>query len=374
MTAPHFGQALGDWQRFTALRAACPGCSHAGERKAHDLCGKREHQNGLLVDCWRLVGRSVAGEWHDLGNIGGQGCHRFFIPHEAERASPGTRPSQRPDSNGASPRKDLPISSLVAWCQFLHGYSKKLHRANRAAVEGFYRDRNVPFDAQLYGVGPSRLEAKELAQTWLPRFLNKAGLPSFNGLPGVAASSIGPGAFFPAAKHGEAWEWIFGPSGDMRSWARRFLHPDKECADHPKAKSPVGAHHHVHHCPGWRSHVETNGSLLITEGIRKANEVQRRTSIGSLGLPSVAISPRIRDDLANTIRDTRPTFLLLAPDFADVADGDVRHDSTRHQVLGWKGLVELAREAGIQVGALAWDPALGKGIDDVFAHLRWVSP
>ncbi|MEQ1893639.1 MAG: hypothetical protein ABL998_13930 [Planctomycetota bacterium] len=233
----------------------------------------------------------------------------------------------------------------------------------------FYSERNVPFDANLYSVGPSRLEANAIWGAWLPKFSKREKVSSPAGLPGLVESRSGSGFFFPAAKFGEAWEWIFGPTGQRVSWSRRLLKPEGEGSGHPKSKCPTGSRHQVHHVPGWAGLALKRGELLITEGVRKANEVQRRTGIAALGLPSVAASRQTIDEVQLAMGTVRPRRLLLAPDYGDLVDGAARHDATREQVLLWRAFVDMAEEQGIEVGALAWSTMLGKGIDDALSSL-----
>ena len=367
---PTFGPPLGDWKRFSAVRQPCPGCQQSGNPRAHDLCRQKAYERGLLVDCWRMAGGSVAGGgWFDLGDVGGQGCRRFFIPHSSATEIPDLRRAAVSEVGGGDGPQGLPLETIGAWCERLYQAAAGLHHAHSAPVAKFYAERDVPFDRDLYSVGPSRLEAKALAREILPQFLSDLGLSRFNGLPGLLSSDYDDGAFFPAAKHGEAWEWTLGPDGSRRNWSRRFLYPDRESASGPKSKSPIKATHYLHHGRGWRERVQEHGVLLITEGTRKANEVQRRTGIAAVGIPSVAISRGPRAELISAVLDSKPTSLYLAPDFADLVDGDVRHDPTRRQVLGWGWLIDFADCQGVEVKALAWDPDLGKGIDDVLATL-----
>jgi hypothetical protein len=366
-----FGRSLGRWERYVSLGVACPGCEYVS-RESHDACRRKLHEHGVFVDCWRLANGSLPPGFIDPGFAGALGCRRFFIPDELLRGVVPSRPPaprchKRPDQG-----PELSGDTISRWCEFLH-VTMSSHRARERVVSEFYASRDVPFDLRLYGVGPSRIEASALATSRLPHFILQEGLEGFVGLPGVVPSSRGDGAFFPAAKHGEAWEWVRDSGGNRVSWSRRFLCPDKEGANAPKAKLPSGSTHHLHHVPGWRECAQRSGALLLTEGVRKANEVQRRTGVAALGLPSVTISRGPRAELESAIRDARPPLLLLAPDFADLCDGECRHDPTRIQVRGWEWLVSFSGQLGIDVRALAWDPTLGKGIDDVLATLRTAS-
>ena len=367
-----FGRQLERWRRFSELRQDCPGCLGGGDlRKTHELCRQKIYERGSLVDCWRSTGSvTLPPSWHDFGNTGGQGCRRFFIPRDSNSVSTPVVPV-RPAS-GARNSVTLPPTTLAAWCSFLRTVCVE-HVAHLPAVAKFYADRHVPFDRHLYSVGPSRLEATRLIRERLIPFVAEHGLANAADLPGVVSSKYGAKAYFPAAKHGEAWEWSFSPDGRALTWSRRLLHPERERRSGAKSMAPSGGRHHLHHVPGWITCAQQSRVLVVTEGTRKANEVQRRTGLGALGLPSVSISTGPRAELIAAIESASPEYLYLAPDFADLVDGDPRHDPTRNQVLAWDWLVKFAEQRGASLRALTWEADRGKGIDDVLASLRWIA-
>jgi hypothetical protein len=346
------GKALGSWQRFRKLRQSCPGCAVANTGKlSHETCRQRELELGTLLDCHTLS--TAPAGWALVGS-GSLGCSRFFIPRNS--VAPKQRERAQP-SNRTLPF--LEGAELRAFVSALTHAAEQLARTHRRGVEAFYAERGVPFDPRLYCVGPSRLEAAQVVAHLKDRGLLEHGRS--HRLPGVELERLS------ASKFGEAWEFVLDANGERVSWSRRLLAPEQEHSNSPKAKAPAGSQHRVHFSLGWQAAVEAHGVLVITEGVRKANEIARRTGLAALGLPGVDLAQSVLKELRSSIRSARPRALLLAPDFGDMADGLERHDGTRRSVQRWGELEELVREHGGEVRGLAWDNA--KGLDDALLAL-----
>ena len=349
------------WERFCEIREPCPGCQRIGTRARHRLCRRRRRRGGYILQCRSLTSDPAAAPsaWKHLGQAPQQ-CAAFFVPDSSSAPPPTPRP-KRPDPE---PRC-LQISpeegrERLRW---RWRYAAQFHKAKRDLAAKFYSERRVPFDLRLYTPGPSRREAADLA-AWL---LDRQEPHGFWGY------SVAKGkAWFSTDESGEVWEWILDIKGREIGYSRRIIKPKK---DRPRARLPKGGKQHVHHSLECREAIARTDTLIITEGMRKANETSRRTGFAALGLPGVSIGRIVAEELRQSIRDLRPRRILLAPDSADMVDGEQRHDPTRRDVDRWKGIVEQAikeaePDAETQLLGIGWDPTAGKGIDDVLAALN----
>ena len=349
--APH-----GDWENFSRKRRPCPGCEVAGRERADDRCSSREYELGLLVDCAKL--KQTPANWEHVGDDGGLGCSRYFIPFIP-------RGIAAPERLLPPPPRDKQLPSLEG--EALRGFvanllevSNELSHTFVREVREFYDARGVPFDSRLYRVGPGRVEALDVAKAMRARgqISEKHKLPGFDSRGGLKVHD-----------RGEAWELVLGDDGRAVGYSRRLLHASE---DEGKAQLPSGARHRLHHSLGWREAVKLHGVLVVTEGARKANEIARRTGYAALAVPGVDLSRPVRAEIESALRSSRPRRLLLAPDFADVVDGEQRHDGTRRSIARWHDLGSLVEKYGGEVRALAWDSSDGrKGLDDALLALNY---
>ncbi len=345
-----------DWENFSRKRRPCPGCEVAGRERADDRCSSREYELGLLVDCAKL--KQTPANWEHVADDGGLGCSRYFIPFIP-------RGIAAPERLLPPPPRDKQLPSLEG--EALRGFvanllevSNELSHTFVREVREFYDARGVPFDSRLYRVGPGRVEALDVAKAMRARgqISEKHKLPGFDSRGGLKVHD-----------RGEAWELVLGDDGRAVGYSRRLLHASE---DEGKAQLPSGARHRLHHSLGWREAVKLHGVLVVTEGARKANEIARRTGYAALAVPGVDLSLPVRAEIESALRSSRPQLLLLAPDFADVVDGEQRHDGTRRSIARWDYLGSLVEKYGGEVRALAWDSSEGrKGIDDALHALKY---
>ena len=345
-----WGKPLGGWENFSRKRRPCPGCEVAGRERADDRCSSRKYELGQLVSCAKL--KQTPAGWEHVGD-GGLGCSHYFVPSGSAAPERLLPPPPRPPS--VPPLEGEALRDFVA---NLLEVSNKLSRTFEGEVREFYDARGVPFNARLYRVGPSGLEALDVAKAMRARgqISEKHKLPGFDSRGGL---KVHP--------RGEAWELVLGDDGRAVGYSRRLLHASK---DEGKAQLPSGARHRLHHSLGWREAVELHGVLVVTEGTRKANEIARRTGYAALGVPGVDLSRDVRREIESAVRSSRPRLLLLAPDFADVVDGEPRHDGTRRVIARWQELGAFVEPHGGELRALAWNERDGKGLDDALRTLR----
>jgi len=343
-----WGEARGGFRRYSATRP-CPGCEAAGERR-DNRCRAREHERGTLLECSKLT--SAPAGWEPAG-VGGLGAARYFIPN-------GTAAPERllPSARRQPSRPHLEGEKLRAFVANLLEVNNKLARTFERDVSEFYADREVLFDVRLYRVGPSYTEAKQVADAMLA--LGHLNLGTSHALPGFDYRGG-----LDAHTRGEAWELVLDDDGRTVGWSRRFLHPS---AGEQKSKLPLGSRHRLHHSIGWREAVKLHGVLVVTEGVRKANEIARRTGYAALGVPGIYLSS-VRREIESAVRSSRPRLLLLAPDFGDVVDGEPRHDGTRQVIARWQELGAFVEPHGGELRALAWNERDGKGLDDALRTL-----
>lgn len=352
MTA--WGQAVGNWRRFG--REGCPGCALVGSERSHELCTRREQEHGTLLKCHRLGDGSAPG-WEYVGPDKAHGGSVWFIAHGASELRD-ARPRER-EHRPTAPR--LGADALREFLAELLEVSEQLATARAREVAEFYKSRSVPLDRALYRVGPSTLEARRIVDTIEARGV----LRRFAGfaLPGIVEGG-GKRPTLSVSRSGEAWELVLDAGGACVGVSRRMLHPERESGG-AKARSLRNTTPAAHFTPN----VRDARTLLVTEGARKANEVARRLGVGAVGLPGVN-APRALREVESVLREHRPSEVWIAADFADLVDGDKRHDSLRRAVREhWGELVRVAADVGAIVRALAWNPTLGKGLDDVLAGL-----
>ena len=349
MSARNYGAKLGPWRRYSSERAPCPGCVANNEHKpAHGFCRHQPHEHGERVACRKL--KSTPAGWKRLGTDS-QGCEVYFVPHDSATPTPLPRVERE---KPAGPK--LAGEKLV---EFVENLARALdlleRREHRPAVGEFYRSRGVPFDPRLYAAGPSQKEALDVVQGLRVR----GQLPQGVSVPGFHRETLSVHA------RGEAWEWVLGEDGRRVSWSRRLLRPDK---GENKTRNPASSTQRLHHSIGWRENLSARGALVVTEGTRKANEIARRTGLAAVGAPGVDLARSVRGELEHALRETRPQLVLLAPDFADLRNGE-RDDNVRRAVSGWAWIAELVSSWGGEARGLTWERG-EKGLDDVLADLE----
>src|SRR5690606_7324984 len=121
---------------------------------------------------------------------------------------------------------------------------------------------------------------------------------------------------------------VLDADGAPRGYRRRILDPTAPT----KIRFPAGAPHAAHFVEGWHNALRSSGALLVTESPVKADVAARELGIAGIGVPSVGIGDVVRTEVAQAIDRERPAVLLLAPDFADLVDGEQRHDTVRRDV------------------------------------------
>ncbi len=349
------GRALDGWRRYSSERAQCPGCAANSEPKpAHELCRHKAHEHGELVACRKLEAEPAG--WKRL-RTDSKGCAVYFVPRDLAAPAPferATREQRKPQA------PKLAGEELVEFVEALTSAAPQLARVHRSDVEEFYRSRAVPFDPRLYCVGPSKLEALDVVKHLRARGRLVQGAPGVVGDRGEEVLVV--------HKRGEAWEFTLDAEGRRVGWSRRLLRPDKSKRE-AKSPAPCNSSQHLHHSLAWRARVAERGVLVVTEGTRKANEIARRTGLAAVGAPGVDLARVVRAELEALLRSTRPGLVLLAPDFADLRNGE-RGDEVRRAVSGWAWIVELVREWGGEVRGLTWERD-EKGLDDVLAALNY---
>ena len=145
-----------------------------------------------------------------------------------------------------------------------------------------------------------------------------------------------------------------------------------------KARQIVGVQRRAHYPLEWRRHATNTGTLVLTEGARKANETQWRTGFGAIGLSTVHFDDVDFDELVAQLPALAKDGLLeilLAPDWADMSDALSNHDTTRISAIKWARIVDVAESYGIEVLGLTWlANAQRKGLDDLLQDLGHEGP
>lgn len=345
------------WQRYSALREPCPGCELAGyqtrDRKpAHETCGRSVRPGGTLLACHSLR-EGAPPAWEPKGS-GTLETWLWWIPDGSARPrapQPRRREVVLPVA-GAAPDDVLDLALRAVRSRL-----SAVTLASAGAAAAFFDASGAQWNADAYSVLPQQWEEAQA----LGIDLGAAGAYSIPGL--IVRGGLVIGFVRARIDPKQAMvEWVLGPAGELRGFAVRFLGPVRDGA----AKTKSYGRLRLHYAYGY--HCNPSQSIVATEGRRKANEAGRRLGCRALGFPGVAVGPGLLDEARLAIAAARPRRLILAPDWADLVDGDPRHDGVRSAVLrAWAWLARRARALGAEVLWAAWDPAAGKGIDDLLA-------
>ena len=340
------------WQRFSASREVCPGCAAVGLDDPHDLCRVRRGDSGRIVQCRRLTADATPTGWRCLGDAPlGTTC--FAIPDDiaADRA---VRRPARESGTGSDRRSVAPDELLDLVYHRVRTLCSEHASTNEEVAREFFEARHAVWNAEHYSVMPTRSEERAILSR-----LDPVTAAEFS-VPGITRHRGGRLAFARARRDPEAAyiEWTLGPAGEVRGFAVRFLTADAN----PKTKSY--SRHRLHHTTDWRGHR----TLVLSEGKRKTNEAARICDNGGLGLPGVSVGRSVLHEALAAVRLARPRIVMMAADFADLVDGEQRHDCVRQAVAQkWRWLADRIMALGIDVRWAHWDPVLGKGIDDLLA-------